>query len=253
MRRLIIGTLMLAMGLCSGCVKMHVDTVIEQDGSGTCTIQYGISHEVAEAFARIDQSGAGMGLDSSPPQLQDLDRAQVEAACRQAGVELLEHRLADEAGAMNLTIKLGFEEVGRLSDALDALLGGDEVDDEAQRLGIFAAGDGDFVLKTVPVDRAPRDEDEDLDEFEPATPGDMAAMQEVMQHMETLMASLEQMDLRLSFTVPGEVIHSNAMEVEGRTSIWTVNAANMMQSEEMDMSPEIRFAGKGLSLKPRQP
>jgi hypothetical protein len=253
MRRLLLGALLLATGLNTGCIKMHVDTIIEKDGSGTCTITYSISHEVAEAFASIEQSGAGMGMDSSPPQLQDLTRSQAEAASREAGVKLLDHRLVDQDGVMTLTMELGFDDIARLSGALDALLGDDAIEDEPEMLGIFAGDDGNFVLKTVPVAREPRVEDVEDDQFEMPTPGDMASMQAAMQHMETLMAHLDQMDMRLSFTVPGEVIHSNAMEVEDRTSIWTVNAANMMQSEEMDMSPEIRFAGKGLTLKPTQP
>ena len=62
-----------------------------------------------------------------------------------------------------------------------------------------------------------------------------------MQHMAEL-------DIRMAITVPGEIISSNAMAVEGRTSIWALNAANMMQAEDTDMDPVIIFASDGLKI-----
>ena len=52
-----------------------------------------------------------------------------------------------------------------------------------------------------------------------------------MQYFGVLMSHMQELDVRLTVAVPGDVINSNAMEVEGRTSIWAINAANMMDAE----------------------
>ncbi len=255
MRRLLLFPLMLAVVLASGCMKMHMDTEIEKDGSGTCTVTYRISRPVADAFEKMSAGGGGaMGLDAGPPQLKELTRAHMEEIGRKAGVKVLEHRFEDGADGVGLTMKLGFPDVGALSQVLNELNGGGG--EQPEILGIFRTDDGDYVLKSTPAPAAasaPEEaEDEDVEDAF-AGADDPAAMAEAMQQMSVLMSHLGELDMRLTFTVPGDVIHSNAMEVEGRTSIWTVNAANMMQAGESEMKPEIRFSGKGLNLKAAKP
>jgi sugar phosphate isomerase/epimerase len=250
-RRSLIVLLVTATGLSTGCMKMHLETVIDQDGSGTTTLTYAMSTEVAAAFSKMDAAG-GSGLEGGPPALSEMSREQMEEICRQAGIKLVSHDYQDDGKNVSLTMKLGFSDLASLSRAMN-VINGSAAGSEQEMLAIESTGDGNYVLRTVKVPGAAADEnDEDLEEAL-ADMSDMADMQESMAAMSTLMAHLGDLDVRMAITVPGDVIHSNAMEVEGRTSIWTINAANMMQAEGLDMSPEIRFSGQGLKLRPTTP
>ena len=250
MRRLLLIALSLTVVLCTGCVKMHMDTVIEKDGSGTCTVTYSMAREVADALAKMsDADPDAMGGDQDIPMLKDMTRDKMDAACKKAGVKLVDHQFTDDATGQSLTMKLGFDDVSDLSKALDVT---DDGDGDQDLLGIFRAEDGNYVLKTVTVSRDESEEEPEETEAEAmdmGNPEDMAKMQEAMQYMGVLMAHIGDMDIRMAVTVPGDVISSNAPEVEGRTSVWTVNAANMMAAEDMDMEPAIVFSSKGLKIK----
>ena len=65
-----------------------------------------------------------------------------------------------------------------------------------------------------------------------------------------LMGAVAELDVRMTITVPGEIIESNAPTVEGNTSIWAINASNMMEQQDQDMEPVITFSSKGLKIKP---
>lgn len=260
MRTISLGVLALVLGLSAGCVKMHMDTVIDKDGTGTCTLTYAMSAEVADAFEKLQaSSGAADGADlgASPPSLKEMTRQRVETICQDTGVKLVDHKYTDDENGVSLTLKIAFPDVSKLSGALNVLNSSAD-GTEQEVLRIVATDDGNYLLTSATVPGAqttdPASAEEEAEAEQEATEaGDLAAMEESWEHMNVLMSHLGEMDMRLSFTVPGDVIHSNAMEVEGRTSIWTINAANMMQAEEMDMAPEIRFSGKGLKIKPSAP
>jgi hypothetical protein len=260
MRTISLGVLALVLGLSAGCVKMHVDTVIDKDGTGTCTLTYAMSAEVAVAFEKLQASSGtadGTELGASPPSLKEMTRQRVETICQDAGVELVDHKYTDDENGVSLTLKIAFPDVSKLSSALNVLNSSAD-GTEQEVLRIVATDDGNYLLTSATVPGAQTSDtasaEEEAEEEQEATEADdLAAMEESWEHMNVLMSHLGEMDMRLSFTVPGDVIHSNAMEVEGRTSIWTISAANMMQAEEMDMAPEIRFSGKGLKIKPSAP
>ncbi|HOX24730.1 MAG TPA: hypothetical protein PLL30_03075 [Candidatus Krumholzibacteria bacterium] len=253
MRTLSVLIVAVALGLGTGCVKMQMETVIESDGSGTCTVAYGMSREVADAIAKMSELDSGtMGGSAEMPSLEDMTRDNMEAACREAGVKLVDHQYTDDASGTHLTMKLAFDDVANLSGALDAL--GANEDGGREHLGIFQAGDGNLILKVIAASdeeaaEEPAEEEETADEDEAGGEEDMAKMQEAMQYMGVLMAHSNELDVRMTVTVPGDVVSSNAPEVEGRTSIWAINASNMMAAQSMDMEPEIVFSGKGLKIK----
>lgn len=257
MRPLLFLMLAPALILCAGCLKMHMDTVMEKDGSGTCTISTGTSREVFEALSKMEAASGGKGFDAFPMLPREMSRSHMEAVCRQAGVELLDHRIQEDADHVGWTMTVRFDDIGRLS-AFQNAMSGSAGDAEIERLGILEAGDGDYVLTVVTVpgmspDPGDDDDDDDLDDDMLDDLYDMGGIQHAMESVGTLMSRIGELDVRLSITVPGDVIHSNAMEVEGRTSIWTLNAANMMHFETADIQPEIRFSGKGLDLKTATP
>ena len=52
----------------------------------------------------------------------------------------------------------------------------------------------------------------------------------------------------MKITVPGDVIESNAPQVDGRTSVWKIDPTNMME-QQGELEPVITFSGKGLKIK----
>jgi len=245
MRKLLTAALLVALGLLTGCVKMHMETVIEADGSGTCAVTYAMGREVADAIAELTELNPdAMGEDEEIPSFADMTREKMEQACGEAGVKLVGHEYTDDASGNRLTMTIAFTDVTQLSSALNGI--GHDGGDGQERLGIFRADDGNFVLKSVSVAAEPTADEAPAEPAEEAA-DNAANMQQAMQYMGVLMAHVNELDMRLAFTVPGDVISSNAPEVEGRTSIWTVNAANMM--DQPDLEPEIVFASKGLKLK----
>jgi hypothetical protein len=69
-----------------------------------------------------------------------------------------------------------------------------------------------------------------------------------MELMGKLMQSISELDIRMEITVPGDVLSSSAPTVEGRTSVWAINGANMSDAQNMAMEPEITFAKKGVNI-----
>ncbi len=257
MRTWVLGVLAAAVCLLAGCMKVHIETDIAKDGSGTATLTYAMVREVADAISAMEAAGSA-GAEVDMPRLGDLTRDSLAASCRRAGVNLLEHRHTDDAAGVTLSFKVAFDDVEDLSRLL-ASFDGDDDDGELEGWRIEPLGDGNYALRTVTLPPAaaaePADDDEaaDLDELDELAEMDdldeMSDLAAAFQHMAVLMSNIDKLDIRMAITVPGDVIHSNAMEVEGRTSIWTINAANMMQADEAALDPEIRFSGKGLKLK----
>ncbi len=127
--------------------------------------------------------------------------------------------------------------------------------------GIFATADGNFVLKGTHYDfppeeieaakkpeAAPKADSPESSETPPMTDEEKAQKQ--MALMGKLMGAMAELDVKFTVTVPGEVIESNAPTVEGNTSIWAVNADNMMSQQGNNMEPVITFSSKGLKIKP---
>ena len=252
MRRLILLLALLAMTLGTGCMQMHMDTDIESDGSGTATVAFSMGREVADALAKLEEMGGGGmgGQESDMPDLDQFDRATVEAACKESGVELKDFQQTDDATGKSVRMEVAFDDVAELSRFLNATTA-DDGEDTRDELRIEKQDDGNYLLKTVTVDVPASATEEDLAE-EDMDAGSMdegmTNMQESMQYMGVLMSKMNELDVRMTVTVPGEIISSNAMEVEDRTSIWSVNAANMMQAQDVEMEPHIVFSGKGVSI-----
>ena len=59
---------------------------------------------------------------------------------------------------------------------------------------------------------------------------------------------MSDLDILMKITVPGDVIESNAPQVDGRTSIWKIDSSNMME-QQGELEPVITFSGKGVKIK----
>ncbi len=230
----------------AGCVQSRLETVIAGDGSGTMSLSYSLSPEVAAAMKDLAaMPGQGEGQDELPS-LDDFDRAKIEAACAAHGVKVKKLERAQAEGRETMTMELSFPSL----DALSASLG--ESGSLTSGLRIVDAGDGNLKLVGVKLAEKPEAPEEPETEAEAETPAgemDAAAMQKGLEAMGKLMAAAAELNVVMRVTVPGDIVSHNAMRVEGRTAIWELNSANMMTAGQSLGEPEIVFSGKGLALK----
>jgi len=80
---------------------------------------------------------------------------------------------------------------------------------------------------------------------------DFDKIQNQMELMGKMMGAISELEMKMKITVPGDIVESNAHQVEGRTSIWAIDSSNMT-SEDGDMEPHIVFSSKCLKLKPQK-
>lgn len=234
-----------------GCMKIHIDTVITADGSGTAAIELAMNREVADAVARLgelDSHGDRAGGQDLPA-IGELGGERLAAACRAAGVTLASHDFADDEAGVRLDVTLAFLRISDLSHALSAL-GSDAVARGGEELRIIRTEGGDYLLANMATAGA----DAGSPQSDPASAADLnrPADPEFLVNFKVLLDHVDELDIRRTITVPGEVISSNAREVEGRTSIWVVNAANMLEEQDTGLDPRITFASEGLSIEAPQ-
>jgi hypothetical protein len=239
MRRISMFVLVAVLVMLAGCVKLRSTIVIDADGSGTCTLNYGMSREVAEAIAAMGESDED---GEKAPTLDDFDRARMEKLAKANGVTIKSFERTNVDGRDDLAIVMTFKDVTGLSRVMQS--------GENQVMAIRRTEDGNYILTMItdpnpPVAGAGGSRGTRRRRSGCAAGEDPA---KAMEAMGTLMATISELDIRMEITVPGNVLSSNAPAVEGRTSIWTINAANMMESQGGDMSPTIAFDKGGVAI-----
>jgi hypothetical protein len=232
-----------------GCVQMRSETIIDQSGGGTASITISMSQAVSDALEQMQEMDTEGGPGGDMPAFDDLDRATIEKRVTEFGVKLTRFEKGERDGRETLDIAYEFKDPKGLSAAMGAFLSGSE--SEENGLGIFDAGDGNLVLRPASYDFPDWDaEDTTTDEATDPTNVDPQQMQKQMALMGTLMSAIAELDVSMKITVPGDIVSTNAPAQEGRTSIWAVNASNMM-SMDQNVEPEIVFSGKGLRITPQ--
>ena len=229
----------------SGCIQLHSDTVIDEDGSGTASLTMSVSTDVAEAIKEMQAMETGQSEDMDFPMFEDIKKDEIAEAGKDHGVKVAKFEKNVVDGRQTLEMVLDFETLEGLSFVMNKAMGGGMGGGYA----IFDAGDGNFVLRAH--DYGFPEEPEEEEEAEEETPAeqDPEQMQKQMEVMGKLMASISELDVSFKITVPGDIVESNAPAVEGRTSTWAIDSSNMMQQDQ-NTEPEIVFAGKGLKIKP---
>ncbi len=229
-----------------GCMQMHSSTVINKDGSGTASLTFSISPAVAQAIK--DMGDSDMGSGQSMPDFSDIKKDDLEKAGKKHGVKITKFSRGEVDGRQTLNLEMAFKDLEGLSFIMNRTLGDK---DQNGGLGIFDAGDGNLVLRTTEYDFPAAEDTEAAEEATTPSADDMdpAKMQKAMEAAGKLMSAIGELDIRMEFTVPGDIVSTNAPTTEGRTCIWTVNSENMMTAGQ-DMEPEIVFSGKGLKIKP---
>ncbi len=243
----------LAIGILAlgGCLQMHSTTVINKDGSGNATLKVSLSQSVAEALKEMKDMDMDSGQEM--PDFSKIDKAELEKAGKKHGVTITKFAHENTEGREGFTVEMKFKDLKGLSYMMNNVMG---EGDKGGGLGIFDAGDGNLVLRSAEYDfpeeekkieeEAVAEEDTAMDKADM----DPAKMQKSMELMGKLMGAISELDVRMEFTVPGDIVSSNAPTTEGRTAIWTINSGNMMTTGQ-DMEPEIVFSGKGLKIKPQ--
>lgn len=243
--------LALAVGA-AGCVQMHSETTINDDGSGTATLAIGISQSMLEAIKEMQELDPDASGDMEMPAFDEIQRDRIEKAIKPYDVKLTEFEKSDADGRESIRLAFAFKDLKGLSAVMAATLGEDPEDG----MGIYETGDGNYVLKQARYDFSdmplPEQEEEAeapaSEEADPAAEQTPEQMQRQMELVGKMMASMSELDISVRITVPGDIIETNAPQQEGRTSIWTINSSNMMTAGE-DMDPVITFSGKGVKIK----
>ena len=247
MKRFFVPMIALAL-VFGGCLQAKFDTTLADDGSGTLSMTYSMSAEVAKTMAELSALGGEKGMgDDMGFMPTDIDRAEFEKACSANEVKVKKFEESSPDGGRKMDIALDFKSLDGLNGAMrDGMKGKND-----GSFGIFKRADGNYVLRSVkvkaieaeePIPEEPEAEEEDASEMDTAKAGKM------MELMGKLMGSMSELDVTMRITVPGDVIQHNAPKLEGRTLIWEINADNMMTSGASMGEPVIVFSGKGLKI-----
>jgi len=250
MKKLLLTLLSTALAglLLTGCVQMHMVSEIDKNGGGTASLKVSLSQVVTESMEEIAAMDEEQDMDLGA--MTTLTRKELEKKVKGHGVKVKEFENGLVDGKQTLNVVFEFKDLEGFSFAMGEVMGGEGTGDG---MAIFENGDGNFVLRSHAYDW-PVDEDKAIlieegdKSADAAEEMDPEKMQKQMELMGKLMGAMAEMDISMKITVPGDVVESNAPVVEGRTSIWTINAGNMMQNQG-DLEPVIVFSGKGLKLK----
>ncbi len=145
MKRFYVPMIALALVL-GGCLQAKIDTTVAADGSGTLSMSYSMSAEVAKAMEELAAMGGdtGMGndMDFMPT---DLDRAEFEKACRANDVTLKKFDTSSPDGGKKMDIVLAFKSLDGLNGVMrDGMKGKND-----GSFSIFKRADGNYVLRSV--------------------------------------------------------------------------------------------------------
>lgn len=225
-----------------GCVQFHSAINIDAQGGGTATMTASVSDAVLAALTEMGKTGSS-SMGAEVPDFDKVTREYLEKRAAGHGVTITKFTKAAEGDRQTMSVALSFKDLKGLSYVMNNVAAGAG----GNGLGIFAADGGNLILRDAKYDFPPEPKEEEAPAAEP-TP---EQMQKQMEMAGTLMGAIGDLDISLAFTVPGDIVRSNAPKVEGRTSTWAVTAENMMD-QQSDMAPEIVFSGKGLNIKPLQ-
>jgi hypothetical protein len=237
----------------TGCIQLNSETVIEKDGSGTADITISMSPTGAELIEEMRELGMTEGQDIDMPAIDDLKKEDFAKAAKGHGVKIKRFEKSSADGRDLLDLAVEFEDLEGLSYVMGKVMG----EQPGDGMGIYETADGNYVLKAAHYDFPPEpapeaEEAPEAKETEGAEAPTMTEEEKAQKQMAIygkLMGAMAELDVKFTITVPGEIIESNAPVVEGNTSIWAINAGNMMTMQNQNSEPVITFSSKGLKIK----
>ncbi len=143
---LMLATTIVAAVNLTGCVIFHSTTEIKGDGSGVAELTMSMSPSVQEAIKELQAMDAPQAQDMDFPMMSDLDKSEIEKAAKGHGVKVKKFDKATADGRETMTIVLAFDDLKGFSYVLSHVMGESE---GGEGMGIFDAGDGNFVLKSA--------------------------------------------------------------------------------------------------------
>ena len=134
-----------------GCVQTHMDTVIKKDGSGTFTMSYAMSAEMAAALQELSEMNLPGQDQQDAPTIDDFNREELEKTCKQHNVKLkkCERTTVEEKDRVDVVME--FQDIKDLSGALNSTLSGQGA------LGIFKIADGNYTLRAIELELEPEE------------------------------------------------------------------------------------------------
>lgn len=223
----------------AGCVKVDQTLTLEQDGSGTLAIRYGMSEQTIAQLEAMEQMSRSMGesveVEDQGPFDFDEDKIRADfAADKPAGVELVSVRSEMLDGWKYMNIDLRFDDLAALKQT-DLF--------EDSRLTLTRNEDGNYLLSQGTGSDVGGADD---------LGGDQEGGDESAAMMQQMAAMFAGMRIAMTVVVPGEIITTNATEVSGQTATWVfdVDEDPSVLTRLDDMDLEVVFAGKGLTLAP---
>jgi hypothetical protein len=227
MRRFGLGLSVLVL-LLAGCIKVDQTLTLNADGSGRLALRYGMSEQTLAQLKAMEQlaaqGGEGLSMEQDTPFEFDPEQVREDfAADKPDGVELVDVSSEVVDGWKYIDLEVAFDDIRALKRT--------ELFEDSE-LAIEPLANGDYRIMQ-------RSGDEDLS-------GD-AAGQELMQQMAQLLAGFR---IAQTLIVPGDIIETNAPEVDGRTATWVFDIEqdpNVIQTlNETDLS--LTFSGDGVEL-----
>lgn len=222
---------LLAVLALTGCFKVDQTLTLNADGSGTLAMRYGMAEQTIaqlQAMQRMTAQGGddgGVKVQEEAP--LDFDPEQVRAdfeADKPDGVELTSVTSEVVDGWQYIDLTISFDDIRALKRT--ELF-------KNSKLAIVHREDGNYLITQ-------RGGDSDL-------AGGDAPNAQVMQQMMPMMAGFH---IAQTIVVPGDIISTNAPQVDGRRASWVFDIAqdpNVIQTMA-GANLELVFDGNGVQL-----
>lgn len=219
----------------TGCIKVDQTLTLNQDGSGTFELRYGMAEQTIAQIEAMQQMSQAMGEEMELEQDNsfEFDEAQVRADFAENpvdGVELVSVQSEVIDGWKYMQIKLRFA-------SLEALAQTSFFEDSGMSLTRDEAGNYVLVQRSGGPDALTGEEADAAAEMQEQMMAQMAAMfsgLRIVSRIET----------------PTDIVESNATEVRGRQATWIFDVDEdpnvLTRLDNLDL--RVVFQGRGLDL-----
>ncbi len=224
--------------LLAGCIKLDQTLTLNEDGSGTLDLRYGMAEQTIaqlEAMEKMSQQGETADIEVEEGSPFDFDEAEIRENFEQdkpEGVELVSVASEVVDGWKYMQMRLSFKD-------LEALKRTEFFEDSD--LSIRRDDDNNYVLlQKTGADEAGIGDAPDGDGDDP-----MAAA--MMEQMAAMFAGLR---IANSVVVPSKILESNATSVDGNKATWVfdIDEDPSILSKLNSMDLRMVFAGEGVDL-----
>lgn len=235
---LMVATLMMAT-LFTGCIKIKMETKLKKDGSGKGKVELTVIPKITKALEEVKDIPT---MPETPiGNMANLDEDTLKEQIKGRDVKIKKFKNEIKDGSRKIKIEMDFKNLEDYSFVLSTIF-----DEPGSGLGVFDAGDGNLRLKDAEY-KIPAP-DPAAEEEELVNPND-EAMEVYLELMPLINSTMGEVEVINIITVPGDVIESDATEIDGRTCTWTLDFATI-RSDKDALKPNIVFSGKGMKIKP---